>query len=258
MHRTQRFAWRTCANVSLRYPPFDYSDLGGGGESYHRARPPKPVLKVGFAWSVPVSSKENNRAETNGAGKTYHRWGGPKPFLGRGFMVCFPLPWVFHPLCFFFFFSEKRSLRCESAKICGFLQPSTLLGSVCRLRSRPLKHAWVSAQTFLLRIFLFVRWKGWPGSVCFRKTFLFSSPTKGPLPGVNTPWRVSISWFQSAWGFLLVAQTLHHLCRATLVALHCVECRTRIALHPFKKCLKKGPVAPFGGGVAPQLKFCSV
>ena len=28
MHRTQRFAWRTCANVSLRYPPFDYSDLG--------------------------------------------------------------------------------------------------------------------------------------------------------------------------------------------------------------------------------------
>ena len=26
MHRTQRCAWRTCANVSLRYPPFDYSD----------------------------------------------------------------------------------------------------------------------------------------------------------------------------------------------------------------------------------------
>ena len=48
--------------------------------------------EVGFAWSVPVSSKENNRAKTNGGGKTYHRWGGPKPFLGSGFMVCFPLP----------------------------------------------------------------------------------------------------------------------------------------------------------------------
>ena len=47
--------------------------------------------KVGFAWSEPVSSKENNRTKTNG-GKTYHRWGGPKPFLGTGFMVCFPLP----------------------------------------------------------------------------------------------------------------------------------------------------------------------
>ena len=27
VHRTQRFAWRTCADVSSRYPPFDYSDL---------------------------------------------------------------------------------------------------------------------------------------------------------------------------------------------------------------------------------------
>ena len=56
---------------------------------------------MGFAWSVPVSSKENNRAKTKGGGKTYHRWGGPTPFLGRGFMVCFPLPRVFHPPLFF-------------------------------------------------------------------------------------------------------------------------------------------------------------
>ena len=27
MHRTQRCARRTCANVSLRYPPFDYSEI---------------------------------------------------------------------------------------------------------------------------------------------------------------------------------------------------------------------------------------
>ena len=69
-------------------------DFGGGNHTVERAlqnqfwRP----QKVGFAWSVPVSSKENNKAKTNGGGKTYHRWGGPKPFLGRGFMVCFPLP----------------------------------------------------------------------------------------------------------------------------------------------------------------------
>ena len=45
--------------------------LGGGGKrTIERAlqnqfwRP----QKVGFAWSVPVSSKENNRAKTNGGG----------------------------------------------------------------------------------------------------------------------------------------------------------------------------------------------
>ena len=55
--------------------------------------------------------------------------------------------------------------------------------------------------------------------------------------------------------FVLVAQTLHHLCRATAVALHWFrifrlmfsQCRTRIALHPLT-CLKEGPVAPFWGG----------
>ena len=39
MHRTQRCAWRTCANESLRYPPFDYSEgiwvsLGGGSADF--------------------------------------------------------------------------------------------------------------------------------------------------------------------------------------------------------------------------------
>ena len=48
--------------------------------------------KVGFASSVPASSKEKTGRKQKGGGKTYHRWGGPKPFLERGFMVCFPLP----------------------------------------------------------------------------------------------------------------------------------------------------------------------
>ena len=56
----------------------------------------------------------------------------------------------------------------------------------------------------------------------------------------------------------LVSQTLHHLSRATAVTLHSCrifrlmfsQCRTRIALHPLKS-LKKSPVAPFWGGVAP-------
>ena len=69
-------------------------DFGGGKRTIERAlqnqfwRP----QKVGFAWSVPVSSKENNRAKTNGGGKRIIGGGGQKPFLGRGFMVCFPLP----------------------------------------------------------------------------------------------------------------------------------------------------------------------
>ena len=54
-------------------------DFGGGKRTMERAlqnqfwRP----LKVGFAWSVPVSSKENNRAKTNGGG-------GGKRIIGGG------------------------------------------------------------------------------------------------------------------------------------------------------------------------------
>ena len=58
--------------------------------------------KVGFAWSEPVSSKENNRTKTNGGGETYHRWGGgSKTIFGNGFYgmfsppVSFPPPFVF-------------------------------------------------------------------------------------------------------------------------------------------------------------------
>ena len=38
---------------------------------------------MGLVWSVPVSSRKNNRAWTNKEGETYHRWEGegPKPFL---------------------------------------------------------------------------------------------------------------------------------------------------------------------------------
>ena len=56
----------------------------------------------------------------------------------------------------------------------------------------------------------------------------------------------------------LVAQTLHHLCCATAVALHWCrifrlmfsQCRRRITLHPLK-CLKKALSHPFGAGEAP-------
>ena len=70
--------------------------------------------KVGFVWSVTVSSKEiTGRVQTGG--KTYHRWGGPNPFLGRGFMLCFPLLRVFHPLLRFservLFFCLTRQTR---------------------------------------------------------------------------------------------------------------------------------------------------
>ena len=49
--------------------------------------------KVGLVWSVPFSSKQNDRAWiTRGGNVTYRGGEGPKPVLGRGFMVCFPLP----------------------------------------------------------------------------------------------------------------------------------------------------------------------
>ena len=46
-----------------------------------------------------------DRAWTN-RGVQNRFWGGVLcPFWGRGFMLCFPLPWVFHPVCL--------SLRCD-------------------------------------------------------------------------------------------------------------------------------------------------
>ena len=85
----------------------------------------------------------------------------------------------------------------------------------------------------------------WPSLVWFA----------GVTPGAGSHLNVG---FVPGWGFELVAQTLHHLCRATFVALHCV------AFFPLRfefrsvaresRCLKKGPVAPvWEGGVAPQL-----
>ena len=76
-------------------------DFGGGERTIECALQNKfwRAEKVGFAWSVPVSSKENNRAKTNGGGggETYDRWGGPKPFLGEGFYGMFSPPLSFPP-----------------------------------------------------------------------------------------------------------------------------------------------------------------
>ena len=71
--------------------------------------------KVGFVWSVPVSSKENDIAWTGGGRKSYHKWGGPKPFLGRGFMVCFPLPWG--PPPFVFLWSGGEPLKSSPSSV---------------------------------------------------------------------------------------------------------------------------------------------
>ena len=87
-----------------------YRAIFGGGGTYHRVPPPKPVLEASesgiclvcacFLWG------KWQGVNKRGRGETYHRWGGPKPFLGiggavqnrfwggRGFMV-------FHPPLFF-------------------------------------------------------------------------------------------------------------------------------------------------------------
>ena len=98
-----------------RVEPFNWEiAMGGGGGKTYRAilealqnsfwRAQKP----GLVWSVPVPSKW--QGVNGGGGESYHRWGGPEPFLGGGFMVWFPLPWVFHPLCFLW--SEVISTHC--------------------------------------------------------------------------------------------------------------------------------------------------
>ena len=53
--------------------------------------------KLGLVWSVPLSSKGNDReSPKKGGGKTYRRWGGSKNVFGEGFFaeftVCFPPP----------------------------------------------------------------------------------------------------------------------------------------------------------------------
>ena len=81
--------------------------------------------------------------------------------------------------------------------------------------------------------------------------FLCLSPSHPP-PSPRTSTFPSFSIGQPT---PLVAQAPHHLCRATLLALHFVawfalctfsQCRTRIALHPLK-CLQKALSQPWGG-----------
>ena len=96
-----------------------------GGKTCHRACPPKPVLEAsesGIGLVCALSLRGKWHCVNKRGGKTYHRWGGgPEPFLGRGFMVCFPLPWVFHPLLFF---SD------ETVYVNSFFWPRLRVGSV--------------------------------------------------------------------------------------------------------------------------------
>ena len=73
---------------------------------------------MGFAWSVPVASKENNRAKTNGGGKRIIGGGGPKTVFGEGFYGMFSPPLSFPPPLFF---SENRLVR-KSAVFCENLR----------------------------------------------------------------------------------------------------------------------------------------
>ena len=78
--------------------------FGGGGERTIKCplqnqfwRP----LKVGFVWSVSVSSKEHDRAWTKrGGGKRIISGGVPKPFLGMGLYGMFSSPLSSPPLAF--------------------------------------------------------------------------------------------------------------------------------------------------------------
>ena len=53
--------------------------------------------KVGFAWSVPVSFKENNRAKTNGGGGKRIIGGGVQNVFAKGFYGMFSPPLSFPP-----------------------------------------------------------------------------------------------------------------------------------------------------------------
>ena len=76
--------------------------FGGGGGERTVKRPLQTQFwrpqKVGFVWSVPVSSMENDIAWAKGGGNRITSGGGSKTVFGEGFY--FLLPWVPPPLCF--------------------------------------------------------------------------------------------------------------------------------------------------------------
>ena len=108
---------------------------------------------MGFAWSVLVSSKENNRAKTNGGGGERIIGGGSKAVFGKRFYGMFPPPPVSFPTPFFFLKSHlcfqtsqgmaqyhlKRSLqhRCVSddCSIQGWGTQGGITGQCCPLQS---------------------------------------------------------------------------------------------------------------------------
>ena len=81
---------------------------------------------MGFAWSVPVSSKENNRAKTNGGwGERYHRWGVQNRFWEGVVWYVFPSPEFSIPLCFSLKKGEEQKRRPKSVVL--FLWPKIAL-----------------------------------------------------------------------------------------------------------------------------------
>ena len=71
--------------------------FGGGGKSYHKAPPPKPVFGGLRKWDLsglcPFPLRRMTLREQRGGGKSYHKWGGPKPFFwGGDLWYVFPSP----------------------------------------------------------------------------------------------------------------------------------------------------------------------
>ena len=70
---------------------------------------------MGFAWSVPVSSKENNRAKTNGGGK--RMMGGIQSRFWEGVLwYVFPSHEFSTPPLFFSEIPQKESQRLSAAR----------------------------------------------------------------------------------------------------------------------------------------------
>ena len=78
--------------------------LGRGGGTSSRVRPPKPVCFRGLRkWdSSGLCPCRLRKMQMTGGKRIIGGGGVSKTVFGlRGFMVCFPLPWVFHPTLFF-------------------------------------------------------------------------------------------------------------------------------------------------------------
>ena len=122
---------------------------GPRGKTYHRARPPKPVLEAsesgilsGLCRFPQKKKKENNRAKTNGrgGGGRIMGGGGSKTVSGKGVLwYVFPSPEFSTPLCFSLRKSEvsKRGWRADGVWREEILPMPGIQTSFCALCPMP-------------------------------------------------------------------------------------------------------------------------